>query len=329
MPPLPRWMRRPSIRLAGALAASVVLLGATIACAPVATLNAFAARDTFTLADGVAYGPLPRQRLDIYTPTTTRPPSGRPVVLFFYGGSWNHGERADYRFVGEALASRGALVLVADYRLYPEVRYPAFLEDGARALAFALREAAALGGDARRVFVMGHSAGAYNAAMLALDPRWLAATGHAPRELAGWIGLAGPYDFLPIGNPEVKPVFFHPDYPAGSQPVEHAGSGAPPAFLGAARHDTLVDPVRNSEGLAARLRAAGVPVEQVLYDRVDHTTLAGAFGRPLRWLAPVLDDVMGFVGRAAPAAPPGTAAASSEGERQSGVAEQTRRAAPI
>src|SRR6185436_18003885 len=102
-----------------------------------------------------------------------------------------------------------------------------------QAVAFGLRDAARLGGNPKRVFVMGHSAGAYNAAMLALDPRWLSATGHAPGELAGWIGLAGPYDFLPIKNPEAQPVFFHPEYPAGSQPIAYARRDAPPTFLGA------------------------------------------------------------------------------------------------
>jgi acetyl esterase/lipase len=111
------------------------------------------------------------------------------------------------------------MTLVADYRLYPEVRYPDFLSDSAQALAYGFEHAAQLGGDPRRVFVMGHSAGGYNAAMLALDARWLKAAGHVPNELAGWIGLAGPYDFYPITNPDAKPVFFHPDYPANSQPI--------------------------------------------------------------------------------------------------------------
>jgi len=187
------------------------------------------------------------------------------------------------------------LTLVADYRLYPQVRYPDFLVDCAQALAYALRESPRLGGDPKRVFVMGHSAGAYNAAMLALDPRWLRATGHAPAELAGWIGLAGPYDFLPIKNPDAKPVFFHPDYPLGSQPIGYARHDAPRTFLGAAREDDLVNPQRNSVGLATRLHYAGVPVSLKLYERVNHMTIAGAFARPLRWMAPVLADVVTFV----------------------------------
>ena len=266
-----------------------------IACAPTATLNALVASDTHVLIPSIAYGSQPRQQLDVYRPTAAAPPNGYPVAVFFYGGSWNRGERADYKFVAAALASRGVLTLVADYRLYPQVRYPEFLEDCAQAVAYGLREAAALGGDPKRVFVVGHSAGAYNAAMLALDARWLRAVGHDPSELAGWVGLAGPYDFLPIVNPDVRPVFFHPDYPRGTQVFEHIGGQAPRAFLGAARTDDLVDPQRNTVGLATRLQAGGHPVTLRLYDRVNHVTLAAAFAAPLRWLAPVLDDVSAFL----------------------------------
>ncbi len=274
---------------------AVVLLLATAACAPLATLNALAASEDHTRVGDLAYGPLPRQRLDIYRPAGAAPPGGWPVVVFFYGGSWNSGERAQYGFVGAALASRGMLTLVADYRLYPEVRFPAFLADSALALTWGLTHAADHGGNPQRVFVMGHSAGAYNAAMLALDPRWLAATGHAPKELAGFIGLAGPYDFLPMTNPDAQPVFFHPDYPPDTQPMAFAGAQAPRSFLAAGATDNLVDPERNTATLAARLKAAGAPVSLHRYARANHLTLIGAFSLPLRWLAPVLDDVAGFV----------------------------------
>ena len=273
----------------------VAALALLVACAPTAALNAVASREGAAPTQAVAYGPLARHRLDIYRPAMPAPAAGWPVVVFFYGGSWTDGERADYRFVGTALAARGVLTLVADYRLYPEVRYPEFLNDCALAAAHGLEHAARLGGDPQRVFVMGHSAGAYNAAMLALDPRWLRSAGHAPDELAGWIGLAGPYDFLPMKNRFAQPVFFHPNYPAGSQPVDYAARHSPRAFLGAALTDTLVDPQRNSVGLASRLQAAGAPVTLKLYERVNHVTIAAAMAWPLRWLAPVLDDVVAFI----------------------------------
>ncbi len=277
------------------LLAALGLAASLAACAPVAVLNALAPASTHTLTAGLAYGAGPRQVLDVYRPSSAAPPGGWPVVVFFYGGSWNSGQRGDYAFLGEALASRGMLALVADYRLYPAVRYPDFLHDCAQALAWALGNAGSLGGNPRRVHVMGHSAGAYNAAMLALDARWLAPTGHRPAELAGFIGLAGPYDFLPITNADAQPVFFHPNYPSGSQPLAHASAAAPRSFLAAAKTDALVDPGRNTMGLAARLQAAGAPVTLKLYTGVNHLTLAGAFAQPLRWLAPVLDDVASFV----------------------------------
>ena len=274
----------------------VLALAGLAACAPVKVLNTIAAAGSgFVEAADIAYGPLARQKLDLYTPTTLAPPGGWPVVVFFYGGSWNSGERTEYRFVGTALAAKGVLTLVADYRLYPEVRYPEFLRDSALALRWGLTEAKRLGGDPKRVFVMGHSAGGYNAAMLALDARWLAETGHAPTELAGWIGLAGPYDFLPTDNPDAQPVFFHPDYPAKAQPIEFGAVAGRPAFLGAPVNDKLVSPTRSTEALARKLQAAGTPVTLKLYERPSHATLIGAFGAPLRFIAPVLDDVVTFI----------------------------------
>lgn len=270
-------------------------------CSATGVLNAVTPSATYTLNANVSYGNQPRQMLDIYTPTATPPAAGWPVVVFLYGGSWNTGTRTQYQFVGEALSARGVLTLVADYRLYPAVRYPDFLNDSAQALAYGMDQAARLGGDPKKVFVMGHSAGGYNAAMLALDARWLKATGHRPGELAGWIGLAGPYDFYPITNPDAKPVFFHPNYPPNSQPIAFTQADAPRSFLAAATDDQLVNPQRNTVQLAEKLKAAGVPVTLKLYPHASHTTLIGAFAWPLRWIAPVLDDVQAFIAAAPPA----------------------------
>ncbi len=239
----------------------------------------------------IAFGPDPRHRLDLYRPAAAAVAGGpAPRLLFIYGGSWNAGDRGTYAFVGRALAARGIEVAVADYRLYPQVRYPEFLRDGALALRWMIDQ-----GPPRPTFVMGHSAGGYNAAMLALDPRWLGEVGIDHRSLAGWIGLAGPYDFLPVENPDVKPVFFAPNSPPDSQPINLPLTGTSRCLLGAAPDDKLVDPERNTGQLARRLRAAGVAVEDKLYPRTNHMTLIGTFALPLRWLAPVLDDVSRFV----------------------------------
>jgi acetyl esterase/lipase len=275
--------------------AFVTLAGTSLlaACSPVRWLNRLSIEPEVQVQDGLAYGPLPRQQLDVYRPAGPPPPGGWPMVMFFYGGSWNRGERADYAFVGQSLASRGVLTAVADYRLYPAVTFPAFIEDGALATAWLRQHAGELAGNPERLFVMGHSAGGYNAALLALDPRWLQAAGGVP--LAGWIGLAGAYDFLPSGDPEVQPVFHHPGIPAGSQPLKLVRAEAPRSFIGAAIKDGVVNPQRNSVALAGRLREAGVAVELKLYGHVNHPLVLGALAPPLRALAPVLEDVCGFV----------------------------------
>ncbi len=272
---------------------TLLLAGALSACSPLRVINAVTPGSTSEKTHDISYGSDPRNLLDIYRP---RDGSGvAPVVVFFYGGSWNSGSRSDYAFVGEALAARGIVVVLADYRLYPQVRYPAFVEDSAEAVAWTFNNIQHYGGDQKKVFVMGHSAGAYNAAMVALDGRWLIAQKASPTSLRGWIGLAGPYDFLPIENPDVRPVFFYPDSPPQSQPARHVTSSAPPALLVASHADKLVDATRNTGGLAASLRAAHVPVEEVYFDSTSHASLIGAFAWPLRGLAPVLDKVVEFV----------------------------------
>lgn len=270
------------------------LLAALLAaCSPINVLNALTPESTFTRVSDIAYGRDPRNKLDVYTPV--KAPANAPVVVFFYGGSWNSGSKTDYTFVGEALASRGIVVVIADYRLYPQVRYPAFLEDSAQAVAWAYKHVHEYGGDPENLYVMGHSSGAYNAAMIALDPVFLAKVGLKPSMLSGWIGLAGPYDFLPIDNEDVKPVFFFPNSPPDSQPINHVSPESPPALLIASKGDKVVNPTRNTGGLAARLRADGVPVRELYFSRTGHATLVAAMSRPLRALAPVLDDVIDFI----------------------------------
>ncbi|RYX90116.1 MAG: alpha/beta hydrolase [Comamonadaceae bacterium] len=272
--------------------ATIAALGAAIAgCSGTGALNALVASGSYNGKSDVAYGANPRQKLDVYQPLD-QVAGGAPVVVFFYGGNWDAGKREEYRFVGEALASGGAITIIPDYRLYPEVTYPEFLRDNAAAMAWAFDHARELGGDPARVYVMGHSAGAYNAAMLALDPRWL---GPRREQLAGFIGLAGPYDFLPIENPDTQRAFNWPDTPRSSQPVEYVSAKAPRTLLIAANTDSLVNPVRNTVGLGNKLKAAGVDTTVIRYDNVNHVTLVASLGTPLRFLAPVRRDVLSFL----------------------------------
>lgn len=274
-------------------AVGAMLSALAAACSPLRTFDAVVPKDggVRLVAHGAAFGPDPRQRVDVYAPTDGR--AVHPVIVFFYGGSWNSGTKGGYSFVGRALAARGFVVAIPDYRLVPQVRFPAFLEDNAAAVRWVRGHVAALGGDPDRLVLAGHSAGAYDAAMLALDPRWL---GVDRRVVRGWIGLAGPYDFLPLDQPATQAAFGAAPDATGTQPITFAGAGDPPAFLATGDKDTLVGP-RNSDVLAAKLTAAGVSVERRRYPGVGHVGLVTAIAKPFRGRAPVLDDMIAFARR--------------------------------
>jgi acetyl esterase/lipase len=282
---------RPSRR---AVLAAALLAPAVSACSAVGAFNAVVKSEdgARTLATGLAYGPDPRQRLDIYGP----PESGgrRPVVIFVYGGSWNNGRREDYAFVGQALAAQGTVAVVIDYRLVPQVRFPGFVEDAALATAWVKANIATYGGDPDRVFMMGHSAGAYIAAMVSVTPVYVRAAGLKGRVYRGFIGLAGPYDFLPLDVNATKEAFGQaPDLKA-TQPVLVAQASAPPSLLLHGRDDDTVYP-RNSEALAKVLTAKGMPATLRIYDGVGHAGILVALANGFRDKAPVLADTMAFI----------------------------------
>ena len=235
---------------------------------------------TYRASRGLTYGPEARNQLDVYAPPAAQ---GAPTVVFYYGGNWHGGARADYLFAGEALASKGFVAVIPDYRLYPEVRFPAFLQDCAQAAGWTLRRISQFGGDPQRVFVMGHSAGAYNAAMIALAPEYLRLAGAAPPRIRGLIGLAGPYDFLPLQTNLNKTIFGFPDTPVATQPIHFASAAAPPSLLVTGDDDRTVDP-GNSRRLAARLRERGAQVREIIYPGIGHRALLGRSRRRCaRW----------------------------------------------
>jgi acetyl esterase/lipase len=262
-------------------------------CSPVTIINTLTPRDSFEVTAGIPYGQGARQHLDVYRPKAAAPRA--PVVVFFYGGEWRDGSKDLYLFVGEALAAKGFVVVVPDYRLFPDVRYPDFLEDNAAAVRWTVDHISDYGGDPARVSLMGHSAGAYNAAMLALDPRWLGEVALDPRrDIRHVVCLAGPYDFLPLTDPIVNSIFGSPNQWADTQPVNHVDGRAPPMLLATGLSDSVVRP-ENTRELAARIRDRGGAVETVFYADVSHAELLGAFSVPLRFLAPSLRDTVAFL----------------------------------
>ena len=276
-------------------AAPLLLVGG---CSPAGIVNALA--PDRLVAQSIPYASGPRHSLDVYAPAQAES-HGHPVVMFIYGGSWDTGSKRMYRFVGGALASLGFVVVIPDYRLYPEVAYPAFLQDCAAALDWTRRNAQRFGGSPDKPFIMGHSAGAYNAAMLALDPQWLRPFDMTPLgDLRGMVGLAGPYDFLPLDTDKLRAIFAPGKPLASTQPIDHVSGRNPPLLLLAGKDDHVVRP-SNTIRLAAAVRAKGGVVVERLYPGIGHVEIIGAFSGPLRFLAPSLRDSAAFM-HASPAA---------------------------
>ena len=278
------------MRAGSRLAAALLVALPTAGCGP-ALLNALVPDGGYRLKRDLAYGDLARQRLDVYLPDGLAGPA--PVVVFFYGGRWEAGAKGEFRFVGQALASRGFVAVIPDSRRYPEVRFPSFVEDGAAAVAWVRNHIAALGGDPDSLHLAGHSSGAHIAALLALDHQYLADAGVEGGAVTSFVGLAGPYDFLPLDDPTLEEIFAVEDM-AATQPITFADRSAPPALLLHGGDDETVLPA-NSEHLADALAAAGNRAQLKIYPDLGHVGLLIALAAPLRWLAPVLADVSAFL----------------------------------
>jgi acetyl esterase/lipase len=262
----------------------LIAAGAVTALWPLRVLSAITGHRGLALRADVAFGPLPQQKLDVYTPENAA--ADAPVVVFFHGGSWAIGDKDEYGFVADALKAAGYVVVIPNYRLSPDVTFPAFVEDGAAAVAWV---AANLPG--RPLFLAGHSAGAHIAALLALDERYLAGKGV---RIAGAIGLSGPYDFLPLTEERYKRVF--PEATRDqSQPINFVDRGEPPMLLVTGDADTTVNP-GNTTRLAAAIAAKGGQATVKVYPGVGHlgTMLALARALPYR-KPPVIADIVAFV----------------------------------
>ena len=272
------------------LALSALLLGAGCSTLkPIDALNAVLPNSGYT-QQSLNYGGLPRQALDIYRPKLAKP--NAPPILFVYGGAWREGDKKDYVFVAHALTSLGHTVIIPNYRLYPQVQFPAFIQDLALALAYTERHATQLlGKPLDRFIVMGHSSGAHTAALLATRPHYLRAQG-VSAQLVGLIGMAGPYD-LPLDLPEVSQVFGAATADQ-VKPVVNIPVNMPRSLLLHGAADDRVIP-RHTQVFAASLAQAGHAVEVRIYPKVDHVKLLAGLAQPLRALSPSYDTIAQFL----------------------------------
>ena len=270
----------------------ILLLGVAVTgCSPVQLINGLSPSSHYQLTADLAYGRADRQILDVYSPRCAHGPS--PLVIFFYGGGWQKGNKEDYEFVASSLTQAGYVVIIPDYRLFPDVVFPAFVEDGAAAVAWSLQNAGKYGADPGKVFLMGHSAGAHISALLITDQRYLAEHAIMAGQLKGFIGLSGPYDFLPIKSGYLLDVFPEANREA-SQPINFVTAETPPTLLIHGTDDNLVD-TANSENFAKRLSEQGVDVNLQLYEGVGHAEVAAALAPPLDFTGETLADIRKFL----------------------------------
>lgn len=275
--------------------AVTALAGVLSACSAITfgIANAPTAFGAFERKADIAYGSDPRQKLDVYVPKAEGA-AARPVVVFWYGGSWQSGSKSDYRFVGAALADRGYITVLPDYRVYPEVKFPGFLDDAAHAVAWVQQHAQEFGGDPHRIVLMGHSAGAHTAAYLALNHDFLAKRGANPDWIAGLVGLSGPYVLAP-NTRTLNRIFAAPWGESDWQPLRFVDAQAPPTFLAHGVDDNLVS-VAQTEKLRDALEAKGVRVETELYPDTGHAATIAGFSKAARGSAPTLDQAVAFLG---------------------------------
>jgi acetyl esterase/lipase len=269
----------------------ILLLISALLSGCVDLLNLTIPGDGYSVTHNVAYGPDPRQQLDIYVPDHKA--EGAPVIVFFYGGRWEMGSKDDYLFAGQALASKGITTVIADYRLYPKVYFPTFVEDSAAAFVWVRNNIASYGGNPDNLFVMGHSSGAYNAIMLAANDNYLKKAGGKPSWIKGSIGISGPYDFLPFTDDDIKDMFSTAPN-QDTQPISFIHKGMAPMFLATGAGDTTVKP-KNSINFAKKSEGMGNKVDLHIYDDVEHIGIILSLARGFRSKAPLLDDIAGFV----------------------------------
>jgi acetyl esterase/lipase len=267
----------------------VLILAGCASMAPV--LNLLISHAGYSVKEDLAYGRNPRQKLDVYTPDHL---TGKaPVILFLYGGSWQTGNKEQYLAFGESFATKGIVVAIADYRVYPEVRYPDFLKDGAAALAYVHAHIAEYGGDPDRIFIAGHSAGAYIAVMLAADPHYLDDAGARLSWVHGVIGIAGPYDFLPLTDPTIITIFGGA-HRTDTQPITYIDGKRPPMLLVAGDADQTVNPA-NTTRMAAKLQSFGSPAEVHIYPGISHVGIILSVAPMLRGNTTLRQDIITFV----------------------------------
>ena len=256
---------------------------------PADQINGSLSENHYTV-QSLNYGKSPRQNMDIYRPKVDQ---GKTPIVFVYGGAWRTGTKADYKFIGHALTQLGHPVIIPDYQLFPAVTFPVFIDDVAKAIKAAeIRSPQLIGRPMNEFILMGHSAGGHSAALLYTDRRYLNQQ-RVKGRVAGFIGLAGPYDLI-LENPEVADVFANAG--SRSQPIDFIRPGLAPALLLHGDADTRVLPF-HTENFADALINNGVSTKAEIYPGISHVMIVGAIAQPIRGRADSFKDIADFLSR--------------------------------
>jgi len=246
----------------------------------------------------IATGDHPQQKLVVWgAGNHSHKDPLRPVLFFVHGGSWRWGDPEDYDFVGRAFVEQGFVVVLGGYRLEEAGKYPAMIEDTARAIAWTHEEITQYGGDPERIVITGHSAGAYNVMMTAVEDKWLAKHSLSNSDIAGVVGLSGPYDFLPLDSDSTIASFGHVeagDALNGTQPINLVGDDAPPMVLFHGEKDTLVG-MRHSRDLAGAASETGTEAALNLYPEMAHNDPLISIAAPWRSRRDIVPKIADFV----------------------------------
>lgn len=259
-------------------------------CSTTALVNLISPTDHYTKIANVSYGDLERQKLDIYVPNEEI--RNNILIVFFYGGSWDSGSKNKYKFVASALTEQGYTVVIPDYRLYPEVIFPEFMHDAARSIAWLQTNHQDLK-YIEHTFLAGHSAGAQIASLLATNEQYLKSAGANVQSLVGCIGLAGPYNFLPLSSKRLKEIF--PEkIRENSQPINFLDGNEMPFLLLHGLNDTTVLP-RNSETFADKISRLRGKVTAKYYPNVGHVEIIKPFVNGFDASVPTVRDINKFI----------------------------------
>ena len=271
---------------------TLLFISLLVGCSSLNTLNAIIPDGDSTLTTNVAYGMENRQFLDIHHSNSKQ--KNLPIIVFFYGGRWQNGSRQEYAFVGQSLANRGFITVIPDYRLYPEVGFPTFIDDAAKATQWVIEHSQKLGGDPSQIYLMGHSAGAHIAAMLVANKSHFNATGVSPKQIKGLISLSGPLNFKITDN-DIKQVFSAANHYPDTQPINFIDGTEPNMLLLHGVKDKTLFP-DNSISFAKKTNQLGGNAKVITYKNMSHVGLLLALANaPFLYFAPVLDDIETFI----------------------------------